>query len=1156
MLPLSAQEKRPEAEPLAKELPDFDVRTASAGRTAALSVEGGSRAAFLAPRLAGLADAAGQPVRYSLNDAGLPKTVSSDTGLTAPSSEAAEAIARRFLAAANGPTPFSGEDVAGLRLRSSAASGGLRLLQFQQYAAGAPVYGSWVKAAIDAEGRLKLVTFSEPSPGLRLTDPLPSLSAAQGARLALESLNVEAGGPLQSLPGGNGRALFAHPEGGRRLPVAVELTVFPMPGGQGRLAWRVFADAGSGSYETLVAADDGGVLLRRSTVFELGSGRIFPITPLQPSEIRTFGEGWLSADATVTMGNNIDAYADADGDNEPDAADTPGLVDGRASSETMEFDFEAGSGFDADRLTRAAAVTNAFFHANRAHDYFYELGFREPEGNFQRDNRGRGGSGEDAVQLEVHNSTTPNNARFLSRPDGLAPRMEMGLWTATRGQIKDFSFDATALVHEYTHGVTTRTVGGADSVACLTGTQSGAMGEGWSDYFGLSMYDVVVMGDYITGDLERGVRGAAVNANTRTYEDLGDPIFQVHWDGATWASTLWDIRTAIGAEEADRLIFRALLVTTCSPTFVDARDAILAADDGAYREQLWRIFAARGLGIAASAFNSSSAAATVFNANFDLPPSIEAGNRAPQITSRPLTPATFGEPYLYTVRSVDLDGDDRRYEIVSAPEGVAIDPATGEMTWPSPLFTAHRIQIAVTDGKGGRTVHGFQLRVEANLTPGQPIRISGARNSIGIAYVTVPADTQVLQVRVRGGNGDADLIVFAPDFDTETSFRSGSNETLSIRNPAPGEWIARIDADLDYEDITLVADLVEPAEITVPGEAAALSEAITGETFFKVAVPEGAALLRAWLTGAGDPDLLIAKDHIPLCGGALVSLPCDDDDSSLADGSFELLTLEDPSPGEYYLTIYGYRAYENVTLRVSFTPPAAQPAAAADGAAFLSINAPGGIASLFGLGLAETVESATSVPLPKELGGVRVIVSGIEAALFFVSPGQINFQFPAEILPGSSARVYVVRGGELSDSILAGYRAAAPQVFVNPNDGLPIIQHHADGALVTPENPARAGEALVVYFNGVGLVNDPPPDGEASTGDPLSSTLFEGRATLGGMDVTVLFAGLTPGLVGLSQANLVLPDELPEGPTLPLILGVDTGLFVYASAPVELPVGP
>jgi uncharacterized protein (TIGR03437 family) len=58
------------------------------------------------------------------------------------------------------------------------------------------------------------------------------------------------------------------------------------------------------------------------------------------------------------------------------------------------------------------------------------------------------------------------------------------------------------------------------------------------------------------------------------------------------------------------------------------------------------------------------------------------------------------------------------------------------------------------------------------------------------------------------------------------------------------------------------------------------------------------------------------------------------------------------------------------------------------------------------------------------------------------------------------------------------------------------------------------------------------------------------------MDVTVLFAGLTPGLVGLSQANLVLPDELPEGPTLPLILGVDTGLFVYASAPVELPVGP
>jgi len=56
--------------------------------------------------------------------------------------------------------------------------------------------------------------------------------------------------------------------------------------------------------------------------------------------------------------------------------------------------------------------------------------------------------------------------------------------------------------------------------------------------------------------------------------------------------------------------------------------------------------------------------------------------------------------------------------------------------------------------------------------------------------------------------------------------------------------------------------------------------------------------------------------------------------------------------------------------------------------------APGGIAAAFGAGLAASAASANAVPLPTTLGGVSVTIGGVPAPLFFVAPGQINFQVP------------------------------------------------------------------------------------------------------------------------------------------------------------------
>ena len=1149
----AAQQKRGSGEEPQQALPDFDIRQAGQGQ-AALTAEASPGRTTFETKLATMVDVDERPVRYTLSAAGLPKMVSSANGLTGPSSGSPESIARRFLASPSGVSPFSQADLAALRLRARSTAGALQIVHLSQYAGEIPVYRSSVRVAVDAEGRVRSAAFSDPAPGVRLPNSLPTLSAERAARLALESVGVEVDGSLQARPDRNGRALFAHPSGGSELPVAAELVAFPMAPGVARLAWRVYADSGEGSYEILIGADDGAALRRVNLETEIGSGRVFPVTPLGPSEVRDFGEGWIADGTTVTTGNNADAYADIDGDDEPDELEVPGLQGGRAFSPSQQFDFDHGDGRNAGRTTRAGAVTNAFYHVNAAHDFFYGLGFQEVDGNFQADNFGRGGEGSDAALVEVHDRRVRNNATMRTRPDGLAPRIQFGLHTRVENEVRDSALDATVVMHEYTHGVTARAVGGPADVSCLQTTQADALSEGWSDYFGASVYDAPVIGEYLTGNPETGVRRARIDDNPRTFADLGDLRFQEHSDGEIWSATLWEIRGALGAEAADLLIYQALLLTACDPTYVDARDAILAIDGGANELQLWTIFAARGLGFAASASNSSAAVGTVFDANFDLPPRLAPGNRSPHITSVPTATAIMGEAYSYTVRSIDTDGDARTYELLSGPEGVAVDPVTGEMTWASPTFTPKRIQIAVTDGNGGRTVHGFELRTRANLTPGQPIQVSGERGSIGLGYVTVPADTDILQIRLRGDNGQADVILFSPDFDTEFSQLLGSNETLTIRDPDPGTWIARVDGRTTYSNISLQADLLTPTEISLRGEASGLSEARSGETFFKVVVPEATPLVRFSLTGGqgGDAELLLASGRVPICSSIFNTLPCDEDDSSRNDGSYELLTLENPEPGEYFVTVYAFSAYEDVTLRVSTSAPEAELGAATDGAAFQLQNAPGGISSLFGVNMANDSVAATTIPLPKELGGVRVVVDGIEAALFFVSPGQINFQLPRDVFGGD---LYLVRNGELSDRLEISVSPAAPQVFVDPNTQLPILQH-ADGSLVTAENPARPGQVLIVYFTGIGFVNDMPLDGEAASANPLSQTLFRPRALLGNANLTVLFAGLTPGLVGLAQANVVMPETLPAVATLPLTLIIETSFSSYTSVPVDVPIAP
>ena len=219
-----------------------------------------------------------------------------------------------------------------------------------------------------------------------------------------------------------------------------------------------------------------------------------------------------------------------------------------------------------------------------------------------------------------------------------------------------------------------------------------------------------------------------------------------------------------------------------------------------------------------------------------------------------------------------------------------------------------------------------------------------------------------------------------------------------------------------------------------------------------------------------------------------------------------------------------------------------------DAASFQTVVAPGGIASIFGVELAPEILAATSLPLPFELSGVRVRIDGWEAPLFFISGNQINCQVPTEVKVGNSVDVVVIRDGAESPSMDVQVRENAPAVFLNPATGEPIVTH-ADASLVTTSRPAGPGDVLIVFTTGFGDVSNPPPTGSPA-GVPLSETNAVTTVTVGGVEARVLFSGLAPFFVGLGQLNIQLPDNLPAGNSLPLVVSVGGA----QSVPVNLPV--
>lgn len=593
------------------EFTDEDVVVTSAKQGAERNVATQSRASAVEAFRSRLTSDKAANLRATVNEAGAMKNFFIDGAtLSHPRSDTANNIARNFLEENAGV--FALSDVGSLQLTNEDNDRGTVFLEYFQTVGGYKVFEGEVQVAVNTHGEVLSVRegFLVTGQSVKLK---PQLTENQGIARAFNYAGRDvfpSFAEIHSRGSKSEKSRYVNPISQDLEDVTSELNVMRV-GDSARLAWHVYADAGPNAwYEILVDAHSGELLFRRNIYVSEAQGTVYIEAPDKGARqlvsfvgdtVINTSAGWMGT-STVSTGNNVEAYLDTDANNAPDNNNTTGLSNGHAFAADQNFTFPFSTTVD-PRTQRAAVVTNLFYYNNIMHDFSYALGFTETARNFQTNNYGRGGLGADSVRAEAQDGSGTNNANFATPPDGQRPRMQQYLFTSPNPD-RDSSMDGDIVFHEYGHGISNRLIGNGSTA--LSGTQSGAMGEGWSDYWGITLNGDGAMGEYSTGN-PNGIRRAPYSVPAATvhdsYADVCVGGCQVHRDGEVWAATLWDLRASLGATISDSIVLNGMKFTPNRPSFLNARDGILQADQnlngGANRCAIWTVFARHGMGVSA-----------------------------------------------------------------------------------------------------------------------------------------------------------------------------------------------------------------------------------------------------------------------------------------------------------------------------------------------------------------------------------------------------------------------------------------------------------------------------------------------------------------------------------------------------------------------------
>jgi uncharacterized protein (TIGR03437 family) len=204
---------------------------------------------------------------------------------------------------------------------------------------------------------------------------------------------------------------------------------------------------------------------------------------------------------------------------------------------------------------------------------------------------------------------------------------------------------------------------------------------------------------------------------------------------------------------------------------------------------------------------------------------------------------------------------------------------------------------------------------------------------------------------------------------------------------------------------------------------------------------------------------------------------------------------------------------------------------------------PGSLNSIFGSGLADTTVAASTFPLTTSLGGAQVTIDGRPVPLLSVSPNSISFQIPWEAPLGSAALAVERPSPQFKQAIpplqiqafqpVAAFDGAFSQDFSQLN---------------TAFYPAKPGDVLNFYLTGLGAVTAPVADGALSPSNPLPRLVSPVTISYGSTPVTVFYAGLAPGQIGMYQLSVQAPLRVSGNPLLPNGGPVQVGLTLNSYA--------
>jgi Fungalysin metallopeptidase (M36)/GEVED domain/Bacterial Ig domain/Dockerin type I domain/Fungalysin/Thermolysin Propeptide Motif/SdrD B-like domain len=593
--------------------------------------------------------------------------------LTAPQSGAAATVAINYLRANASSFGLTTADLNNYEVTNNytSAQGGITHVYLRQTYNGLPVVNAVANVSLMPGGRV-LTASASFVPGLvnppANPGPTPYISAQHALGVVANAHGLSSVSTVTTTvpaTGRNMRTILRAPSVSSKDIIA-ELHYVPKATGGVQLAWRINVDmiGGDNWYDASVKAEftsgtPVGQLLNVSDWVDGASYNVYPIpvespihgsrsivTDPQDAVASPFGwhdtNGVTGPEFTVTRGNNVSAQDDTNAD------DAGGVQPSGGTG--LNFDFPLDTTQAASTYLNAATV-NLFYWNNIVHDITARHGFDEVSGNFQQTNYSNQGLGNDPVQADAQDGSGTNNANFATPPDGQSGRMQQYVFDITN-PTRDSDISNDIIVHEFGHGVSNRLTGGPANANALNALQSGGMGEGWSDWLalvftqtpgdqandarGIGMW---VLGEPVTGP---GIRrfpysfDMAINGQTLGDFNGGFPNNEVHNSGELWCSALWDMTWLLinrhgydpnlytgggGNNLALDLVLLGMKLQPANPTFIEARDAILAADAALTGsdnfDEIWTAFARRGFGLSASA--GANADSTVVIEAFDKP---------------------------------------------------------------------------------------------------------------------------------------------------------------------------------------------------------------------------------------------------------------------------------------------------------------------------------------------------------------------------------------------------------------------------------------------------------------------------------------------------------------------------------------------------------